>query len=105
MGIFSKDADTLVAWVQNHSDSTCGLPNGTGFFWGVTDLRTVVAARRGAVSFDDTSTGCSPQAIRHNTVFFLGSGRVFAFAWYSMDPAYGPTISSIAEKMLASLEG
>jgi hypothetical protein len=34
MNVYTKDAATLVEWVQKHSDSTCGLPNGTGFFWG-----------------------------------------------------------------------
>jgi hypothetical protein len=65
----------------------------------------VTAAGRDAVSFDDSTTGCDPQAVLHNTAFFPGSGRIFTFDWWSMDPTYAPTISGIAQQMLATFKG
>jgi hypothetical protein len=103
MGVYTKDANTLTAWVQKHSDATCGMPNSTAFFWNVSNLKTTTAAGRDAVSFDDNSKGCEgPQSTNHFTVFFLGSNHVFRFNWWASDANYSPTIEAIADKMLAS---
>jgi hypothetical protein len=106
MGVYDKDADTLTAWVRKHSDATCGMPNGTGFFWNVTNLTVAPAAGRDAVSFDDDTRGCEgPQATDHFVVFFLGSNHIFRFSWWSSDPAYIPTVQAIAQTMLSSFSG
>jgi hypothetical protein len=107
MGVYMKDSDSLTRWVQMHSDPTCGMPNGTGFFWNVTNLKASTAAGRDAVSFDvGYPTGCEgPQATIHTSVFFFGSNHIVRFDWWSTDPSYSPTIEAIATTMLSTLTG
>lgn len=104
MGIYTKDAGSLTEWVQKHSDSVCGLPGNTGFFWDVTNMKPVTAAGLPAVSFDEDDTGCSPQATAHVTVLFLGSAYVFRLDWYVSDPNYSAIVEQIAEQMLATFK-
>ena len=102
MGIYTQDADTLTAWVSKHSVARC--TDSGGFFWGVSNLKSVTAAGRDAVAFDEASTCEGPSTI-HDTVLLLKSGKVFRFDWWSTDPNYTATIQGIAQQMLDSLEG
>jgi hypothetical protein len=105
VGVYAKDAEALIAWVQKHSDNAHCL-GGPGFFVFVTDLKAMTVAGRNAVSFDQDLGQCGEGVgaglFRHTTVFFLGSSYVFVFEWQSVDVSYAPTMQAIAEMMLAS---
>jgi photosystem II stability/assembly factor-like uncharacterized protein len=102
MGVYTKDADTLTAWVNKHSVAKCTDP---GFFPGVSNMRSVTVAGRDALAFDDVYTGCEFSGVVHTTVLLLGSGNVFRIDWWATDPNYAPTLQAIADQMLASLKG
>lgn len=104
MGVYTMDADTLTAWVQKHSDSTCLI--GKEYFWAVSNLRTVTVSARKAVAFDVDASGCPEgTGMIHDTAFLLGTGNVFRISWWSSDPNYVSTVQAIAERMLASVTG
>jgi hypothetical protein len=104
MGVYTMDADTLVGWVQKHSDSTCLI--GKEYFWAVSNLMSVTVSGRNAVTFDVDTSGCPEgSGMIHDTAFLLGTGKVFRFSWWSSDPKYVSTMQAIAERMLASVTG
>ena len=106
VGVYAKDAETLAAWVQKHSDNRACL-GGPGLFVFVINLKTVAVGGRDALSFEQDTTQCGEGSpvIRHTTTFSLHSGDIFVFEWQSADVNYTPTMQAIAETMLASVTG
>jgi hypothetical protein len=100
VGVYTKDADTLSAWVQKHSAASCGLP-GNPFFWATANLKPVTAAGRDAVSFDTDPKGCGPSIAVHNIVFFMSNGYIFQLDWYA-NTTYATTIQGVGQQMLAT---
>ncbi len=105
LGVYTKDADTLNAWVQKHSDTDCGGANSTAFIFGVSSLTATTAAGHDAVSFDDQGSGCGGPAYKgHSTVFFLDLQHVFMLDWWTSGPDHAPTVQAIGSQMLATFK-
>jgi hypothetical protein len=104
-GVYSKDADTLEAWVQRHT-GPCGSPNSKAYFWDTTaKLQPATIAGRSAVSFDWDQSSCFGTATLHETALFFGTDYVFRLDWWSTDPNYSSTIQQIAAQMLSTFNG
>lgn len=98
--VWVKDADSLETWVEKHSFDQCdstGSPS--AYFRFVSDVTSVTAADRPAVSFDwDTCDG-----IFHEVALFSGS-RVITISWVADDGSYGPTLQPLHDKIVESFE-
>ena len=106
--IYTRDAGTLTAWLQKHTDNhSCGIANVTGFLFNVTNVKSVTVTGRDAVSFDENLGACGEggTGAAHLTAFFLASSHVLVLRWYSQDSNYAPTVQVIAQEMLGSVRG
>lgn len=105
IGIYSKDADTLSAWVQKHT-GPCGSPVTKGFFWDVVrNVEIASAAGRQAVTFDWDMSSCGSSLIVHETAFFMGSEYIVRFDWWAFDAGYATTLQTYSQQILATFHG
>jgi hypothetical protein len=103
-GVYSKDADSLTAWVQKHT-GPCGSDTSKAYYWDSTSnvVQTTVSGRD-ALSFDLVNP-CGSSLTLRETIFFLGTAYLFRLDWWSSDTTYAATIGPIVQSMLASFSG
>lgn len=103
VSVFKFDAASLRAWVSKHSAPKCTDP---AFLYGVTNVQSVKAAARDALTFDETGK-CIAEGpdSRHDTVLLLKSGYVLRVDWWSVNPKIAGTLQATADHMLATLKG
>jgi hypothetical protein len=102
LGVYRRDADTLAAWVEKHSDVDCAGSNTTAFIFGVSNAHSVTVDGRAAIAFDDKSSGCGgPASSGQETAFLLSAQYVFMVGWWTAGPDYAPTMSQIMSEMLS----
>jgi hypothetical protein len=100
--VFTKDADTLTAWVQKHS-GPCDRPASAPYYWVKTsNLTPTKVAGAEALSFDWGA--CTSSMLLHSTVFFMGP-YIFELDWFTTDPTYASIAQETGQQMLASFRG
>lgn len=101
IAIYTKDADSLSAWVTKHTGPK-GSTNVSHFFPGATNQSPVTVDGRPGISLDWTPTGEGPSSV-HGTATLLGTAYVIVVDWWSTDPSYATTLQPYYQQMLASL--
>ncbi|MGH7765271.1 MAG: hypothetical protein ACREOM_12735 [Candidatus Dormibacteraceae bacterium] len=101
IGIYTRDADTLAAWVDKHTGPP-GSSDHTRYWSPVTNEVASTAGGRQAVSFDWVpDTG--PPTI-HDTAVFLGTSYMLTVGWWSTVPSYATTLQPYYQRMLLDLQ-
>jgi hypothetical protein len=101
LGIYAKDANTLVGWVTRHSGPSSS-PDPNRLWSPVTNEATSTVAGHDAFSFDWVpDTGSSTL---HTTAVFLGATYVLLVMWWSNDVSYAPTLQQYYQQMLTDLK-
>jgi hypothetical protein len=99
--IYSKDADTVAAWISKHSGpATSSDP--TRYWTPVTNQTAVTVTGQEGVSFDWVPD--MKDKTIHATATFLGTAYVFVIQWWSNDTDYATTLHSYYQRMLTDLK-
>ena len=101
IAIYTKDADSLAAWVTKHS-GPAGSNDLTRYWSPVTNQAPVALASQSGLAFDWVpDQGGGPI---HAEVAFLGTTYVFLIQWWASEPSYEATVTDNYARMVASLE-
>jgi len=81
--VYTKDADSLAGWVNNHTGSPAFISGTDQYFSGVSNQAPARVAGRDAMGFD-WQPDAAPFTV-HNTALFLGAAHVLVLGWWAED--------------------
>ena len=101
IAIYTKDADSLTAWVTKHTGPV-DSPDHMRYWFSVSNQAVTTVAGKQALSFDWVPEGGSPTF--HDTTIFLGASYVLTIAWWSSVPGYATTLRQYYARMIGDLQ-
>jgi len=103
ISVVANSGNSLRDWVASHVG-----PQGSGdanHFWDSTaNLADIQVAGRPAVGFDYVLVGPESPVNFHAAAFVLPEGSVLLIDWWAYSSDYGPTIASVAQQMIGSIQ-
>jgi hypothetical protein len=103
ISVVGNSGNSLEDWVASH----IGRPNSgdTNHFWDSTsNLADIQIAGRPAIGFDYVLVGPESPVNFHAAAFVLPEGSVLLIDWWALSSDYGPTIASVAQQMIGSVQ-
>jgi hypothetical protein len=103
VAVAASSGNSLRDWVASH----IGQPHSSDatHFWDSTsNLSDIQIAGRPAIGFDYVLVGPDSPVNFHAAAFVLPEGSVLLVDWWGSSSDYGPTIGSVAQQMIASIQ-
>jgi hypothetical protein len=103
IAVVPNSGNSLRDWVVSHMGQP--FSGDANHFWDSTSkLTDIQIAGRPAVGFDYVLVGPDSPTNFHAAAFVLPEGSVFLIDWWTISGDYGPTIASVAQQMIASIQ-
>jgi hypothetical protein len=103
IAVVANSGNSLRDWVASH----IGQPYGsdTNHLWDSTsNLADIQIAGRTAIGFDYVAVAPDSPVNFHAAAFVLPESSVLLIDWWALSSNYGPTIASVAQQMIASIQ-
>ena len=103
VAVAANSGNSLREWVASH----VGQPyssDATHFWDSTSNLTDIQIAGRPAIGFDFVLVGPDSPVNFHAAAFVLPEGSVLLIDWWASSSDYGPTIGSVAQQMIASVQ-
>jgi hypothetical protein len=103
ISVAANSGNSLRDWIASHTGTQSSAD--ANHFWDSTsNLTDLQIAGRPAVGFDYLLVGPESPSVFHAAAFLLPQGSIFLMVWWSYSGDYGPTIASVAQQMIASVQ-
>jgi hypothetical protein len=103
ISVVANSGNSLRDWIASHVGQQ-GSGDANRFWDSTSNLADIQVAGRSAVGFDYVLVGPESPVNFHAAAFVLPEGSVLLIDWWAYSGDYGPTIASVAQQMIGSIQ-